>query len=89
MEAILSSPFWAEYGYIILGIVAIFVIFKLISIPFQFVINGVIGCLMLLAVNWLGAFVNFTVPVNIVTALIAGIAGIPGLIGIIIYYIFF
>lgn len=75
-----------EYTWIIVGIIAIVVIYKLISVPFKFVINGIIGCVMLLAVNWVGTFVNFSLPVNIITALVAGIFGIPGMIALIIYY---
>jgi len=84
-----NGPVWNNYYYIIVGVVAIFLIYKLISIPFRFVLNGILGCVMLLGVNWVGALVNFAVPVNIITALVAGIFGIPGIIGIIVYYVFF
>jgi len=84
-----NSPVWNNYYYIIVGVVAIFLIYKLISIPFRFVLNGILGCVMLIGVNWVGALVNFSVPVNIITALIAGVFGIPGIVGIIVYYVFF
>lgn len=81
-----NGPLWNNYYYIIVGVVAIFLIYKLISLPFQFVLNGVIGCAMLLGVNWVGSMIHFSVPVNILTSLVAGIFGIPGIIGIVIYY---
>ncbi len=84
-----DGPVFNNYYYVIVGIVAIFLIYKLISIPFKLVLNGVLGCVMLMGVNWVGSLVNFMVPVNIITALIAGILGIPGIVGIVLYYAFF
>lgn len=84
-----DSHFLGNYGSIIVGVVAIILVYKLISIPFRFVLNGLLGCVMLMGVNWVGSLVNFVVPVNIVTALVAGIFGIPGIVGIVLYYAFF
>ena len=80
---------WNNYSWLIVGVLAIFLIYKLISVPFKLVINGLIGCVLLFGINFVGGLVNFTVPINIITALIAGIFGIPGIIGISVYYIFF
>lgn len=81
--------FWNNHSWLIVGVLAIFVVYKLISVPFKLVINGLIGCALLFVVNFMGGLVNFTVPINIITALIAGIFGIPGIIGILVYFIFF
>ncbi|MBQ0067152.1 MAG: pro-sigmaK processing inhibitor BofA family protein [Phascolarctobacterium sp.] len=78
-----------DYAWIVVAVVVLFVVYKLISLPFKFVINGIIGCALLMGVNWLGSFAHFSVPINLVNALVAGIFGIPGLVGILIYYIFF
>ena len=83
------SNLWNNHSWIIIGVLVIFVLSKAISLPFKFLINGLIGCAMLLAVNFVGAYLHFAVPVNVITALIAGIFGIPGLVAIVIYYTFF
>jgi len=80
---------WNQYYYLIIGVVAAFIIWHLISLPFKFVVNGLIGCAMLMGVNWVAGLINVTpVPINIFTALVAGIVGIPGVVAIIIYYVF-
>lgn len=78
-----------QYTWLIVGMILVLIVYKLISLPFKFLINGIIGCVLLFCVNWVGGFVNFSVPINIVTALIAGFLGIPGILGILIYYILF
>lgn len=83
------SSFWNNYSWLIVGVGAIFLISHLISLPFKLLINGLLGCAMLFCLNFVGGLVNFTVPINIITALVAGIFGIPGIIGILVFYIFF
>lgn len=40
--------------------------------------SAVLGCLFVLAVNWIGGYFQFHLPFNPVTALTAGFLGIPG-----------
>ncbi|MBX6354041.1 MAG: pro-sigmaK processing inhibitor BofA family protein [Thermoflavifilum sp.] len=42
----------------------------------------VVGCLLILAVNWVGGHLHYHMPLNPVTALVAGFLGIPGLAAI-------
>ena len=73
MEAIL--------GYII-AITAIVIIGKILLFPIKkilkFVLNGVIGAIMLLVLNAIGSSIGITVGINIISALIAGFFGILG-----------
>lgn len=77
-----------QYSWFIVGIVLVFLIYKLVSLPFKFVIKAIIGYALLFCVNFVGAYFNFAVPINLATILIAGIFWLPGVIGILIYYIF-
>lgn len=75
--------------YFLIGIVAMVIIVKLFSWPLKIlaklILNCVLGVLLLLIVNFLGGYVNIFVPINAVTALIAGFLGVPGVIFLIIF----
>lgn len=62
------------------GLLLLTIAAKLLSLPFRllkkFIVNSVIGAVLLSIVKLLG----FSVTINIVTALIAGIFGIPGVL---------
>jgi len=67
----------ALFLLVILYVIAqIFV--KPVKLLWKLVINSIIGLVLLLLVNYLGAFWNFSLPVNIISVLIAGFLGIPG-----------
>ena len=55
---------------------------KLLSLPFRllkkFIINSVIGAVLLSVVNLLG----LSVTINILTSLVAGIFGVPGVVAV-------
>jgi inhibitor of the pro-sigma K processing machinery len=56
---------------------------------FKLVVNGVLGGLLLLILNFFGKFIGVTIGINIVTSLVAGILGLPGvLLLLILKYIF-
>lgn len=72
---------------IIYGIVAIFVLFlllKLLSIPFMIIkwliVNGVAGIILLFIVNLLGSTIGLHIEPNFVNTIVAGVFGIPGII---------
>ncbi len=55
------------------------VFLKPIKLLWKLILNSAIGLILLLAINFVGAFFSFILPVNLVTILIAGFLGIPGL----------
>lgn len=86
----------AEYLiYGLIGIIALFVVIKLLKWPIKILINGIAGVAILYVVNFIianlgviGINTNFSVPINAITALIAGFLGIPGVIVIILVLLF-
>ena len=75
-------------------IVAVYVLIKIIASPikkiFKLLINAVCGLVLLFIANFVGGFFNFTIPVNILTCIIAGAFGIPGVIflGVVVLFFF-
>lgn len=81
--------------YGLVGIVVLFLVLKLLKWPMKLIINGVLGVVILYVANfiiaqlsWLGIESNFLLPINPVTALIAGFFGIPGVIVLVIIRLF-
>lgn len=68
----------------LIAIIVLFFIGKFLSFPLKIllklVINGVLGAVLLFIVNFVGGYFNFSIGINIYTALIAGFLGIPGVI---------
>lgn len=69
----------ALFLLIILYIVAQ-VFIKPVKLLWKLLINSAVGLVLLLLVNYLGAFFEFSLPVNIISVLIAGFLGIPGVL---------
>lgn len=63
------------------------ILVKPLRLLVKIVFNSFVGLLMLLVFNFVGGLINFTIPVNIFTVLIAGFLGIPGLILLIVVQI--
>ena len=76
MEALIP---WA------IALVVLYLIVTFFSLSFVFVWNGIIGGIMLWLLNLVGGLISFHVPINIVSALIAGFFGIPGVVAVVIY----
>lgn len=74
--------------YGLIGIVILFVIIKLLKLPFKIILNGIFGVVILYIVNLIGANYGITIGINVVTALIAGILGVPGVIALVIFQLF-
>ncbi|EKQ57864.1 MULTISPECIES: pro-sigmaK processing inhibitor BofA family protein [unclassified Clostridium] len=81
--------------YGLAGIVALFLVAKLLKWPIKIIINGIIGVIILYAVNFIlanlsliGINVNFSLAINPITALIAGFFGVPGVIVLIMIGLF-
>lgn len=79
-------------GFFLLAIIALFLFGKLFALSIRFIIklvlNGVLGVVLLFLVNFFGAYFNFSIGINIWTALIAGFFGIPGVVFLIIFKMF-
>jgi len=56
------------------------VLLQPIKLVWKLLLNSAIGLAMLMAFNYFGGYFDFSIPVNIITVLIAGFLGIPGLI---------
>lgn len=71
-------------------IAMVFIFGRLMIVPvkilFRLIINSLAGGAVLLLLNLIGAGLGITMPVNIITAAIAGILGLPGAVCLIIYF---
>jgi len=56
------------------------VFLKPVKLLWKLLINSAIGLVLLLLVNYIGAFLEFSLPINIISVLIAGFLGIPGVL---------
>lgn len=76
--------------YFLIAIVAMVILVKLFSWPLKIlgklILNGVLGFILLMLVNFAGQYIGITIPVNAITALISGFLGVPGVIFLIIYF---
>ena len=72
-------------------IVAIYVVLRMLAVPlkmiFKLVINAVIGYMMLFVANLVGGFFDFSIPIDLLTCLIAGVFGVPGVIFLVVVLI--
>lgn len=70
------------------GIMLIFMLSWILVIPFKlagkFLINALMGGLLIVVFNFFSQFTNIYIGLNAVTALIVGILGIPGFIAILL-----
>ena len=81
--------------YGLIGIVVLFLLIKLLKWPLKILINGIAGVILLYIVNIItsnlgiiGLNTSFTLPINPITALIAGFFGIPGVVVIALIVLF-
>ena len=74
-------------------VVAAYVLVKILAAPikkiFKLLINAVCGFALLFLANFVGGFFDFSIPVNILTCIIAGAFGIPGVIFLVVVVMFF
>lgn len=76
----------AVFLLVILYIVAQ-VLMKPVKLLWKLILNSGIGIILLLVVNFLGAYFNFTLPINVITVLTAGFLGIPGVLLLVCFQI--
>ena len=78
---------------IIAVVIAAWVLIKILAAPikwiFKLLINAVVGFLLLFLANFIGGFFDFSIPVNLLSCLVAGIFGIPGVIFLVVVVLLF
>lgn len=74
--------------YALVGLALLFLIIKLLKWPLKILINGILGIILLYIVNIVGSYIGFVLPVNAISALIAGFLGIPGIIFLVLFQFF-
>jgi len=74
--------------YALIGLALLFLIIKLLKWPLKILINGILGIILLYISNIVGSYIGFVLPINAISALIAGFLGIPGIIFLILFQFF-
>ena len=74
--------------YALVGLALLFLIIKLLKWPLKILINGILGIILLYIANIVGSYIGFVLPVNAISALIAGFLGIPGIIFLVLFQVF-
>ena len=74
--------------YALVGLALLFLIMKLLKWPLKILINGILGIILLYIANIVGSYIGFVLPVNAISALIAGFLGIPGIIFLVLFQFF-
>jgi inhibitor of the pro-sigma K processing machinery len=81
-----------EILYFALALVGIYLVVKIFSWPIKMLvkllINGVLGAILLVLVNFVGSGFGISLGINAFTALIAGFFGVPGVIFLIVLKLF-
>ncbi|MDD2511199.1 MAG: pro-sigmaK processing inhibitor BofA family protein [Syntrophomonas sp.] len=75
VNVIIAALFFLAILYIIAQ-----VLLKPVKLLWKLAINSLIGLALLLISNYIGAYFQFDLPVNIITVLVAGFLGLPGII---------
>ena len=82
-----------DIGTFVFTVLAIIVVWKIFSAPIKailkFILHVVLGIVILVLVNFAGGFLNYYIPLNGITVLIAGLGGIPGVALLVIYMLLF
>ena len=63
------------------------ILVKPLKLAVKILVNSLFGLLLLWGFNFLGTLMALTIPINLVTILVAGFLGIPGLILLIIFQV--
>lgn len=74
--------------YALIGLALLFLIIKLLKWPLKILINGILGIILLYISNIVGSYIGFVLPINAISALVAGFLGIPGIIFLILFKFF-
>lgn len=74
--------------YALIGLALLFLIIKLLKWPLKILINGILGIILLYISNIVGSYIGFVLPINAISALVAGFLGMPGIIFLILFQFF-
>lgn len=74
--------------YALIGLALLFLIIKLLKWPLKILINCILGIILLYISNIVGSYIGFVLPINAISALVAGFLGIPGIIFLILFQFF-
>ena len=74
--------------YALVGLALLFLIIKLLKWPLKILINGILGIILLYISNIVGSYIGFVLPINAISALVAGFLGIPGIIFLVLFQFF-
>lgn len=76
----------------VFGIILIYLVGRMFLMPikliFRLVYNALIGGVMLWLLNVVGVYIGFNIPINPITALVAGFLGLPGVVLLILFKVF-
>ena len=82
-----------EAGVFLMYAAAIIVLFlfgRMLLLPMKLllklIVNSLAGGVFLVLINIAGAGVGIVMPVNIITAVIAGVLGLPGVAGLVLFF---
>lgn len=77
----------------LIAMVVLFVILKLVSMPFKvvirFLLNSVLGGLVILVINYIGTSYGVGIGLNVFTSIFVGITGLPGVLVLFLLNYFF
>lgn len=69
---------------IIAGLLILLLFFKIFTKPIKWILklllNALLGLVILVVVNYFGAFVGLKITIGWISALVAGILGLPGVV---------
>ena len=82
-----------DVGIAAAGVLAVYLAVKLLAGPIKsllkFILHMALGLALLFAVNFVGAYFDFSLPISWLTGLVAGIGGIPGVVLLILIKLLF
>lgn len=74
------------------GLLLLYVVAKFFVLPIKIItkllMNGIIGGVMLVVLNYFGGYVGLNIPINLFSALTAGFLGLPGILLLIALQVF-
>ncbi|MGE5415763.1 MAG: pro-sigmaK processing inhibitor BofA family protein [Acidobacteriota bacterium] len=76
----MASFLWIVLAFIIVVFIASVYPGRPVDLLKKLCVKTIIGLLLLLATNYIGAFLHVALPVNAVSAFITGLLGVPGLV---------
>lgn len=72
------------------GLMIIYFFGRMLLVPLRkilkLILNSLVGGAVLILINLVGGSAGIVLPVNFLTAVIAGLLGLPGVAGLVIYF---